>query len=243
MNSNGYISFNSKNIEFDKTYPNFNLNTRNIKAWGVVKSGFTNRTPNVTPYNNKLAVSDGTFSYVVDIEPGFYDINDFASALQTKLITDSFPGWVVTVEVDLSLTVSNVIPFNFVEINEVNKDLATMAGWPIKTINDPLNTSLNGRPILIYSNYVDFTSSDINQTNKSDDYSSNNSTRNILERIFITNGTTATINNNQNETIKYMSVNGELFVGNLKIVLKDEYGNDYYDPDNLNEYNLLLLTK
>jgi hypothetical protein len=218
------------------------MNTRNIKNWGVKSSHFLNRTPNVTPFNNKLALTDGTFSYVVTLPVGFYNVSDFASILEAQLITDTFAGWIVTVELNGSLTVESVIPFNFVEINEVSKDLATMAGWALKTINDPLVISLNGFPSLIYSSYVDFVSGDLNQTNKSDDYSSNDRTRNIIERVFIRDGEVSSYNINQNETIKYMDVNGELFVSNIRIDLKDEFGNNYYDPDNLNQYSLLLLT-
>lgn len=242
MNSNGYISFNSISKDDDNTYSNFNMNTRNIKNWGVKSSHFLNRTPNITPFNNKLALTDGTNSYDVTLPIGFYNVSDFASILQTQLITDSFPGWLITEEINGSLTVENTTPFNFVEINEVSKNLATMAGWPIKTINDPLVTTLNGFPSLIYSSYVDFVSGDLNQTNNSDDYSSNNRTRNIIERVFIRDGKVSTYNINQNETIKYMGVNGELFVSNIRIDLKDEFGNNYYDPNNLNEYSLLLLT-
>ena len=242
MNSNGYISFNSNFKDVDNTYTNFNMNTRNIKNWGVKSSHFFNRTPNITPFNNKLAVTNGTFSYAVTLPVGHYNVNDFATLLEAQLIVDSFPGWIVTDELNGSLTVQNATPFNFVEINEVNKDLATMAGWPLKNINDPLVTTLNGFPNLIYSSFVDFVSGDLNQTNKSDDYSSNDRTRNIIERIFISDGKIATYNINQNETIKYMGVNGELFVSNIKIDLKDEFGNDYFDPEKLNEYSLLLLT-
>ena len=242
MNSNGYISFNSRFKDDDNTYSNFNMNTRNIKNWGVKSSHFLNRTPNITPFNNKLAVINAAFSYDVTLPVGHYNLNDFATLLEAQLIVDSFPGWTVTVELNGSLTVENATPFNFVEINEVSKDLATMAGWPLKTINDPLVISLNGFPSLIYSSYVDIVSGDLNQTNKSDDYSSNDRTRNIIERIFISDGEIATYNVNQNETIKFMDVNGELFVSNIRIDLKDEYGNNYYDPDNLNQYSLLLLT-
>ena len=242
MTSNGYISFNSKD-SFNGQYQNFNLNTRNISAWGVEKSQFINRTPNITPYNNKLAVTNGSQSFPVIIPIGQYDLETFAQELEIELNLQSFSGFTISVNPDGSIVVLNATPFNFVEINEVSKDLATMAGWPLKSVNDPLISELLGYPDLIYSSYVDITSSDLNQTNKSDDYASNNTTRNIIDRIHLTEYTVPSITINQNNNVKMMTVNGELFVGNLNIQIKDEFGNNYYNPDNLTHYNVLLITK
>jgi hypothetical protein len=249
--ANGYLSFNTNNVETgsrrnNATYSRFNLQTRNTKAWGIDKMCFTSRTPNINRYNNQLVVNDGITSYPITVPEGQYDGAGLATALETVLTTDlpALGTWAVVFTAPNKFEIDNggTTPFNFVETSEVSKNLASVMGWTVAFANDPLSDNFTGYGDLRYSKYVDFVSSDMNHMNPKDDYSTNNSTTNILGRIYIETSEQGVNTCYENTNIKMMKTGPYFDTGNIQIECRDEFGNTYYDPENVLEYSLLFIT-
>jgi len=251
-NSHGIISINSNdqipnsNRTFQDLYGNFNCNTRNIKKWGVYKSQFINKSPTIGINNNIIRWSEGGMSYEVIIVEGFYNPTELGAQIETQMNVISPSGtFIVSVdETKRTATISNVTQFTLLPV-ENHKSPATMMGWldVQHTDTTELINGAEGRYNLNYTDYVDIVSYQLNQENRSDDYSTNKRVTNILDRIYLSDDPQQVVHNNENSFIKWIDVNSEFNLNNLEIQLKDDRGNDYYIDNYGTSYSILILTQ
>jgi hypothetical protein len=250
--ANGYVSFNTTDLPPDAprnntTYLPFNLFCRNIAGWAVDRVSFLNRTPNINRHNNVIAINDGTTTYEATVAEGFYDGGALATALAAALNAQLPPlGTWAVVHTDNKFDIDNggTTPFNFVQVSiaQTGESLASVCGWKVGNINDPLSTNFSGYGDLRYSKYVDIVSQDLNQFNPKDDYATNNATTNILTRVFINDWQGGVEAVQENTNLKMLKTSKYFDTGSIKIECRDEFGNLYYDPENVLEYTLLMIT-
>lgn len=245
-NSNGHISFNSQDrLQVYKPnnirYENFSINIRAVQGLAVTSYYLCHSTPNINIHNNIIGVDDGILSYSVTLTEGFYDATTFAAEAQTQLNAQAFAGFTVAADPSGTLTVSNSTPFRFEKVEQFNtvNDPANMAGWPY---SDTLQTLYTGVPCLVYSEYMDVVSDDLNKYNNLSDATTNKRTSNILCRIYIDDPAPSKVFTKDLRNPKWLQMNKDLQIDAITIKLVDVKGNDYYDPKNNLKYNLLLST-
>jgi hypothetical protein len=251
--ANGYISFNSKDRK-NKTvssnrirYDPFNLQMRDISGWALSEATFKPSDYNITEYNNGFAISDGIQSFPIYIDVGNYTLQELALVLEDALNTPPVlpTNFTVTPETNQTISIENIgTSFEFVEFDQVSKDIASMMGWEKNT---GLLNELFGWPQLNYTDYVDIVSISLNQKNPKGDFSTNKRTTNIIGRICLNDFDNDSVKVGKlicekKKNLKMMKTDKYLPPDNIEIEIRDEYGNLYYDPLNTMEYSLLMMT-
>jgi hypothetical protein len=146
--------------------------------------------PNVNPRNNKISWTDGSGTgtiYESTIPTGYYNLENFAPALETALNNGGFPStFTVTIDALITgrtLTISctgNFVP----KSSGLDRSPWEMAGICLPQPSPNQVNTYTGIPELYYTRYVDIISDQMNRSQYITDESSNYPTSNVLVRVF-----------------------------------------------------------
>ena len=193
--SQAYLILDSKNRQNNEPITNMTI-TKNGGYFSMSKPymyalnyvNFPWWIRNCTSRNNKISVlhvGSGT-TYNSTIPIGFYNVEQFAPALQAALNSGGYPApFTVTINADNTITVSSAAPFVPLSSGQDRSPLE-MVGMKIYTA--PVNiadsiTTHTGIPQLYYTRYVDLISDHLNKSQYIPDEVSNSGASNILVRL------------------------------------------------------------
>jgi hypothetical protein len=249
IQSEAYVLLDSADRPKGQPLNNFQLAVGRIMSPGyftrlaLVVVQFPLAIPNVNPMNNTLVLSNGTSNVTITFLEGFYNTADMETQLNTSLNTWGLGG-TFTVTRDpktLYFIITNsTTPFKIVP-GPPGADLSEMLGLDINTTL--ALTQNGGYNNMMYTRYIDITSSCLTAFQKVQDTGSDFGSTKIIHRLIwdTTNGipradsnmgwTRTTFESFALQNPKWMNwVNSGQMISNIDIQLLDEIGRPLYIP-------------